>query len=98
MHKMNLEAKDKHLTALSSKLDNPATAPKTYWSIINRLLNNKKIPIIPPVLFEGKLISNFEKKAELFNNHFASQCSLVENASTLPNLNIKPMNDEIILK
>ena len=51
------------------------TYQKTYWSIINRFLNNKKIPIISPVFFEGKLTSDFEKKAELFNNHFASRCS-----------------------
>ena len=62
---------------------------KTYWSIINKFLNNKKIPIIPPVFYEGELISNFGKKAELFNNHFASQCSLVKNASTLPSLEYK---------
>ena len=30
-----------------------------------------------------------KKKAELFNNYFASQCSLVKNASTLPNLGYK---------
>ena len=84
--KIIVEAKDKHLAKLSSKLDNPDTAPKTYWSIINRFLNNKKIPIIPPVLFEGKLISDFEKNAEIFNNHFASRCSLVKNTSTIPNL------------
>ena len=59
--KLIVEAKDKHLAKLSSKLDNPDTAPKSYWSIINRFLNKKKIPIIPPVLFEGKLISDFEK-------------------------------------
>ena len=70
--KLIVEAKDKHLTKLSLKLDNPDTAPKTYWSIINRFLNNKKIPIIPPVLFGGKLISDFEKKAELFNDYFTS--------------------------
>ena len=46
-----LTVEDKHLAKLSSKLDNPDTAPKTYWSIINRFLNNKKIPIIPPVFF-----------------------------------------------
>ena len=49
-------------------------SPKTYWPIINRFLNNKNIPIIPPVLFEGKLISDFEEKAELFNNHFVQKC------------------------
>ena len=63
--KLIVEAKDKHLAKLSPKVGNPDTVPKTYWSIINRLLNNKKIPIIPPVFFEGKLISDFEKKAEL---------------------------------
>ena len=54
--KLIVEAKDKHLAKLSSKLDNPNTVPKTYWSIINRFLNNKKVPIIPLVFFEGKLI------------------------------------------
>ena len=38
--KLIIEAKDKHLAKLSSKLDNPDTAPKTYWSIINEFLNN----------------------------------------------------------
>ena len=49
--KLIVEAKDKHLVKLSSKLGNPDATLKTYWSIINRLLNNKKIPIIPPVPF-----------------------------------------------
>ena len=34
--KLIIEAKDNHLAKLSSKLDNPDTAPKTYWPIINR--------------------------------------------------------------
>ena len=84
-----LIVEDKHLAKLSSKLGSRDTAPKTYWSIINGFLNNKKTPTIPPVLFEGKLISDFKKKAELFNNHFATQCSLIKNVSTLPNLEYK---------
>ena len=92
--KLIVEAKDKHLANLSQtirqlEVDNPDTAPKIYQSIINKFLNNKKIPIILPVFFEGKPISDFEKKAELFNDHFASQCSLVKNASTLLNLEYK---------
>ena len=87
--KLIVEAKDKYQAKLSSKLDNPDTARKTYCSIINKFLNNKNVPIIPPVLFEGKLISDFQEKDELFNNHFASQCSLVKNASALPNLEYK---------
>ena len=87
--KLIIEAKDKHLAKLSLKLDNPDTAPKTYWSIINKFLNNKKIPIIPPVFYKGEPISDFWEKAELFNIHFFSQCSLVKNASTLPSLEYK---------
>ena len=30
--KLIVEAKDKHLAKLSSKLDSPDIAPKTYWS------------------------------------------------------------------
>ena len=73
---------------MSAKLDNPNTAPKTHWSIISRLLNKRKIPTIPPILADGKLVSDFEKKSELFNSHFAAQCAPVKNTSTLPNLNI----------
>ena len=87
--KLIAEARDKHLAKLSSKLDNPDTAPKTYWSIINRFLSNKKTTIISPVLFYGEIISDVKKKAELSNNYFASQCSLVKNANTLPNLEYK---------
>ena len=90
LHTRSLETTSfEHLVKLSSKLNNPDTSPRRYWSIINRFLNNKKMPIIPPVLLEGNLISDFEKKAELLNNHFASQCSLVKDASTLPNLEYK---------
>ena len=92
--KLIVEAKGKHLAKLSSKLGNLVRAPKTYWSTINRFLNNKKIPIIPPVFFEDKVISDFKKKAGLFNNNFASQRSLVKNATPYyQTLNIKPMND-----
>ena len=87
--KLIVEAKEKHLAKLSSKLDDPDTAPKTYWSIINKYLNNKKIPIMLSVFFEGKLISDFEKKVKLLSSHFAPQCSLVKNSSTLPNLEYK---------
>ena len=90
--KLIIEAKDKDLAKLSSKLANTDPAPKTYWSITNRFLNNSKIPIILPVFFEGKLISDFEKKAQLFNNYFTFQCSLVKQVPH-QTLNIKPMND-----
>ena len=38
---------------------------------------------IPPTLADGKLVSDF-KITELFNSHFAVQCTPVKNASALP--------------
>ena len=56
---------------MSSKLDCHDMVSKTYWAIINRFLNKENIPNIPPLLVNNKLVSDFHKKAELFNRHFA---------------------------
>ena len=58
--KLFVEGRDKDKTKLSWNLDRPDISTKTYWSIINKFLNNKVIAIIASVLFEGKLISDFE--------------------------------------
>ena len=43
----------------------------------------EKIPIIAPILKNGKLESDFKIKANYFNNLFASQCTpLVNNYRT----------------
>ena len=84
-----LAAKEKYINELSKKLSNPETAPKTRWKILNRFLSNKKIPSIPPPLVNGEMISNFSKKAELFNKFFASQCTPLSNTSTVPSLTMR---------
>ena len=60
-------AKEKRLTRLSAKLEDPSTAPKTNRSILNRLLSNKKLPIIPTILVDDRVVSNFTEKTGLFN-------------------------------
>ena len=90
--KLIIEAKQNYIAKLSSKLDCPDTASETYWSILNRFLNKKKIPHIPPLLVNNKLLSDFHKKAELFNRHFAEQCTQVQNISTLPVFNFETNN------
>ena len=87
--KLIIEAKPNYIAKMSSKLDYPDTASKTYWSIINRILNKRQIPNIPPLFANDKLVSDFHKKAELFNRHFAEQCTLVQDTSTLPVFNFK---------
>ena len=90
--KLIIEAKQSYIAKMSSKLDCPDTASKTYWSIINRILNKKKITNIPPFLVNNQLVSDFHKKPELFNRHFAEQCTLVQNTSTLPVFSFKTNN------
>ena len=84
-----IAAKEKNLIRLIAKLEDPNTALKTYWSISNRFFSNKKIPNIPPILVNGKVVSNFAKKAKLFNSYFASQCTPVITKSQLPFLEFK---------
>ena len=61
------ESKEKYYTKLLSRLADPLTSPKTYWSILKTFLNNKKIPCIPPLFHENKFITELKEKAELFN-------------------------------
>ena len=73
---------------MTKKLADSNTSPKTYWSILNRLLY-KKIPTIPPLLVDGKLVSDFCKKANIFNNFFTSICTPIDNTSCLPSFSYR---------
>ena len=42
------------------------------------------MPIIPPILIENKLETDFFKKANYFNKFFASKCTPLSNRSSLP--------------
>ena len=78
------ESKHKYHARLSEKLSDPATSPKSSWSVLKTFPNNKKIPCIPPLLHENKFIIDFRRKAERFNTFFAKQCSLINTSSVLP--------------
>ena len=68
---------------MTKKLTNVSKNCKAYWPLLRRLLNNKKIPLIPPLFHENKFVTDFKEKAELFNSRFATQCSLISNSSNL---------------
>ena len=78
------KAKVKYLSEMGTKLNDSRAAPKTYWKILNKLLNKCHIPRIPPVLSNNSLITNCKEKAKLFNNYFLSQCKPNVNNSSLP--------------
>ena len=83
-----LETKEKYISHLSQKPIDRSTDPKKL-EVINRFVNNKKTSIIPRLLVNNKIISNFSEKANLFNKFFASQCTPLENNSSLPPICLK---------
>ena len=69
---------------LAKKLNNPLLQAKTYWSILKTFYNDKKIPLIPPLLVDDKHVTDIKTKANIFNEYFAEQCTLLKNNSVLP--------------
>ena len=83
-------SKQSYYSRMATKLTKFHKSSKAYWSLLKTFLNNRKIPVIPPLYHEGDFVTNFKKKVELFNSFFASQCSLIKNDSKLPShLNYK---------
>ena len=92
---------------LAKKLNNSLLQAKTYWSILKAFYNDKKIPLIPPLLIEDKFVTDIQTKANIFNKFFAEQCSPLKNDSLLPlnqifltqsRLNSLDFNEDEIIK
>ena len=69
---------------LGKKLNSPLLQVKTYRSILKTFYNDKKIPLIPPLLIDNKFITDMRTKANIFNKCFPEQCTLLNNGSVLP--------------
>ena len=76
--------KDIYYNNLAKRLNNPLSQAKTYWSILKTFYNDKKIPIIPPLLIDDKFVTDIQTKANIFNKFFADQCTPLKNAIVLP--------------
>ena len=73
-----------YYSRITYKLTHIQKNTKVYWTLLKGFFNNKKIPLIPPLLHGNEYVTDFKKKAELFNSFFAKQCSLISNSSELP--------------
>ena len=80
---------------LASKLNNPKTGAKTYWPILKSFYSSKKMPLIPPLLHNNTLIIDFKRKADLFNNFFALQCTTFANNSVIPDIQSYKTNSRL---
>ena len=78
------DAKQNYLRRTGQTLAHPGTSSKTYWTLINTVLNKAKIPIIPPLLENGLFITDFTEKAQLFNDYFILQCTTIDTGSEIP--------------
>ena len=83
-HQAVEDAKLTHLTNLGNKVNDPNTSQKSYWKIINRVMNKCRAPKIPPLLMNNMFIMNCSEKANIFNEYFSNQCRLITNDSIFP--------------
>ena len=67
----------------------------------------KQIPLVPPLNVGNKLVTDFKKKARIFNDFFASKCTPITIDNSLPslfnlnltsNLSVTNFTDDDILK
>ena len=52
-------AKDSYIKKIGMTLARPETGTKTYWSLINNILNKAKVPTVPPPLENDIFILDF---------------------------------------
>ena len=78
------DSKQNYFSRLIHQLSTVQKSSKACWTLLKIFLNNRKIPVIPPLFHNNKFVTDFKEKAELFNSFFAKQCSLIKNDSKLP--------------
>ena len=74
----------KYFLKLGQRLSDPINGVKAYWSTLNEIINRNKVTNIPPLLENGVFVTNYQTKADVFNEFFAKQCSLLPNDSSIP--------------
>ena len=74
---LKIEVAQKYFHNAVNKLINTQRDCKLYWSILKISLNYKKIPVVLPLIYEIRFITDFKEKAELFIFFFSKQSSLI---------------------
>ena len=58
-------------TRISKKHNDSHVSPKAYWLGLQIFFNYKKTMIVPPLFYENRFVTDFTKKAELYNSFFS---------------------------
>ena len=88
--KMIQKAREDYYFKIGHKLSDPGLSNKAYWSVLKRLFNRKTSLNIPPLMDNGLFVTNPSCKANLLNDYFIEQCSIVPTGSTLPAFKPRP--------
>ena len=78
-------SKAKYHERLAIKLNDPKTAPKTYWSILKTFANCSKIPLITTSLVNNEFVTDFFCQSKSVNDFSREQYRPITNNSSLPN-------------
>ena len=84
LHDATEVSKLNYYSWITYKLTHIQKKTKLYWTLLKKFFNYKKIPLISPLFHGNEHVTDFKKKAELFNSFFAKECSLISNSSELP--------------
>ena len=83
-------AKSSYLSLMGDKVNKPGSSQKSYWKLINRIMNKCMAPKIPPLLLINNLYLIAKKKLNTSMISFSQQCKPIMNNSVLPNLTLLP--------
>ena len=61
------DAKNQYFTKISKTLSNPKAGQKTYWPLINTILNEAKIPVIPLLLENDSFVLSLRQTLSNFH-------------------------------
>ena len=79
------KAQDDYFSNLGKILSGPTNRDQVLLDHFKKDHQQENFFNIPPLLKNGVFVTNFQMKANIFNDHFVEQCSLINNESTLPN-------------
>ena len=81
---LSTNQKNQYFTKIGKTPSNHKKGQKIYWSLIKKILNKVKIPLIPPFLENGIFVLDFKSKAQIVYDHFVLQCTTIDTGSEIP--------------
>ena len=57
-----IKAKEKYISSLGNKFNDPQTGAKSYWSILNKFLQKKNTPLIKQIILMGRSSQRYVRK------------------------------------